>query len=55
VREFNQYLDWEPFAWAFFHTRFEALDAAAQGFAELPAARRRATHGSGGRSEVKAA
>jgi uncharacterized protein (TIGR02996 family) len=40
VREFNQHLDWEPFAWAFFHTRFEALDAAARGFAQLPAERR---------------
>jgi uncharacterized protein (TIGR02996 family) len=40
VREFNQLPNWKPIAWASFRTRAEALDAAARGFAQLPAERR---------------
>jgi uncharacterized protein (TIGR02996 family) len=40
VREFSQFPDWKPTAWAFFHSRSEALDAAALGFVQLPAERR---------------
>lgn len=32
--------DWNPTAWAYIRTRFEALDAVARGFARLPAERR---------------
>jgi hypothetical protein len=40
VREFNQFSDWAASAWCYTRTRFEALDAAARGFAQLPAERR---------------
>jgi uncharacterized protein (TIGR02996 family) len=40
VKEFNQHPDLPPFVQVFFLTRAEALDAAARGFAELPAERR---------------
>jgi uncharacterized protein (TIGR02996 family) len=39
VKELNQLPDWNSDAWSYFRTRFDALDAAATGFARLPAAR----------------
>lgn len=42
VKGANELPDWNPTAWAYIRTRFEALDAAATGFARLPAERKAA-------------